>query len=94
MTTVEVLKAARGRIEKGWCQGIGRIVNDNGIAIAWCAVGATAQGQEDLGADADLYLECVIGTHAITSWNDAPGRTQAEVIAAFDKAIALAESDQ
>jgi hypothetical protein len=30
---------------------------------------------------------------SIIEWNDAPGRTQAEVVAAFDRAIELARAD-
>jgi hypothetical protein len=32
----------------------------------------------------------VIDDENITRWNDSPGRTKREVLAAFDKAIALA----
>jgi hypothetical protein len=39
------------------------------------------------------YLRRSIGQSDIIAWNDSPGRTQAEVIAAFDKAIALARAD-
>jgi len=30
---------------------------------------------------------------AVVAWNDAPGRTQADALAAFDRAIALAEQE-
>jgi hypothetical protein len=33
-------------------------------------------------------------SYEIARWNDAPERTQAEVLAAFDKAIELAEAGQ
>jgi hypothetical protein len=37
-------------------------------------------------------LERAIGERFIGDWNDAPGRTHAEVLEAFDRAIALAEA--
>lgn len=76
-----------------------------GAAACWCAYGAidAATPREGLGyaefyrvrSDAMLILRDAIGlpgTNRIADWNDAPGRTQAEVLAAFDRAIALAEA--
>jgi hypothetical protein len=64
-----------------------------------CTVGAvTRQGRIDhLWIDEALeYLARAISAdlEAIAAWNDAPGRTQADVLAAFDKAIELAIADQ
>ena len=37
-------------------------------------------------------LEKAVGGVVVWKWNDTPGRTQDEVLAAFDRAIALAEA--
>jgi hypothetical protein len=37
-----------------------------------------------------MYVRRVVGVNVV-EWNDAPGRTKEEVLAAFDKAIALAQ---
>jgi hypothetical protein len=69
-------------------------------ATCWCILGAVAAVTGDnpnrpdraissglaAAAGVDAYNECVI------EWNDAPGRTHAEVLAAFDRAIAAADS--
>ena len=40
-------------------------------------------------------LKCAIGNgHEIVSWNDAPERTHAEVMAAFDRAIAAEQAKE
>jgi hypothetical protein len=41
-------------------------------------------------------LQSAVGTSyagGVANWNDAPERTQAEVLAAFDRAIELAEQE-
>ena len=67
-------------------------------ATCWCILGAVAAVTGDnpnrpdraissglaAAARVDAYNECVI------EWNDTPGRTHAEVLAAFDRAIAAA----
>jgi len=35
-----------------------------------------------------------LGDENVAAWNDKPGRTHAEVIAAFDRAIAKQETEQ
>jgi hypothetical protein len=39
-----------------------------------------------------IFANQIPGPFPITTWNDAPERTHAEVLAAFDKAIALAKA--
>lgn len=106
MKTIEVLKAARTKIELGWCQGA-FCRNENGTDISasdldsqreWCARGAILTSTDTAadGDDARKLLKLALSVesiHGVSDWNDAPGRTQAEVLAAFDKAIALAESE-
>lgn len=90
----EVLVAARERIAKpgGWTQRAyardaeGRATAIfGGRAVCYCALGALTS------VDADPYVYAVLRNVVEVStdlWNDAPGRTQAQVIAAFDAAIA------
>jgi hypothetical protein len=71
-------------------------------AVCWCGWGAV-RSYVDSGDDAssiassivDRYLTGSIrGTRfGFVSWQDAHGRTHAEVLGAFDKAIALAEAE-
>ena len=42
-------------------------------------------------AGAFQHLEKAVGINGIEHWNDMPGRTHAEVLAAFDRAIEIAE---
>lgn len=79
-----------------------RCADDRARAVCWCSLGATAQVASDCdygasdcdyGAEvkADRLLEAAVGGDVVR-WNDRPGRTHAEVLAAFDRAIALAEA--
>lgn len=82
------LREARKLIERGWCQGEAQIGHQ------FCILGACgwASGDSDLYFDMREPLQKATGCEALSRWNDAPERTQAEVLAAFDKAIQLAES--
>lgn len=89
MSDVEGLRAARDLIEKGWCQNAFRR-NDKG-QYSYCALGAC----EEVFVN-DTWLRKSLGRgpgQGIMTWNDAPGRSQAEVLELFDRAIALAELD-
>lgn len=97
-TEVEKLKAARALIEKGWTQkwfardAAGDVCNSSSPnAVCWCVIGAChATGIPD---DTIAYMARTQKIAYLPRWNDAPDRTQAEVLALFDKAIALAERD-
>jgi hypothetical protein len=99
----EVLVAARKLIEKpeNWCQhGYALADDDDGTsplnkrAVKWCMAGACyrAAGRPVHFSDPDAIklLERITSANWIPDWNDAPDRTHAEVLAAFDKAIAEA----
>jgi len=101
MTTAEILRAARAKIEQGRCQryyaqdALGRkIMSVDPSAERFCALGAIhcVSPYGDPRTNAKTALTKITKV-AIADFNDAPGRTQAEVLAAFDKAIALAESE-
>ena len=102
MTTLEVLRAARERIAKGWTRGTaarnaaGRSVNvrDPG-AVQFCAVGAimaACDGDTDTACVIrDLFADANGLDDPVSTWNDSR-RTQADVLAAFDRAIAREEA--
>lgn len=97
MNAREVLIRARALIaEPGtWTQGVDRRmivrVNAPGDGLARCANGAISDATDDLDAQraARLRLIAEIATF-IPYWNDEPGRTQRQVLAMFDRAIAAA----
>lgn len=91
MNMKELLTNARDLIEKGWTQGT--LVKRG----CYCAMGAvlyadlceddkfwrTNEAISRLSTAAGLDVES-----GIVDWNDAPERTQAEVLEVFDRAIA------
>ena len=74
--TQALIKGKR-RIEAGWCQHAGRA---RGMVCAAVAIG-------DAPIESVLLFQRAIGTLHIADWNDAPGRTKEEVLAAYDLAI-------
>lgn len=66
-------------------------------ASCFCAVGALARasGLDDASDFEDRtlskFFERAIGASSIVNWNDDKDRTHAEILAGFDRAIALAE---
>lgn len=99
-TTVQVLTRAMGLVKKGWCKKVGaRDKNRREChtrsknAMYWCSVGATEAASKGFAAAAcRRILRKDVGS-SITLWNDAPGRTKRQVLAAFRRAIALAKRE-
>jgi hypothetical protein len=99
MTVLDLLKAARASLtEYTWGQGVpaGCLVPDGkecaGTIIERLQGNATERSTVDAAMDA-VRTEMGIGSrNAIPDWNDTPGRTLAEMHAAFDAAIAKLES--
>jgi hypothetical protein len=98
-STKQILVEARELIARGWAQkhlatdAFGRkVLPWEPAAECWCSYGAIAFAVGDgVGiASACAELRSAIGHGDIVPWNDAPERTQAEVLAAFDRAIAEA----
>jgi hypothetical protein len=95
MTVVDQLKTARRRIARKWGQGA--YYKDG----AYCAVGAlepTGDYVERYAPDAFGLLSAIVAPDEnvpmsghVIQWNDQPQRTKAEVLEAFDVAIAHAE---
>lgn len=98
------LREARKLIERGWCQDAyaldanGDEIRENDpSAVCWCASGALLvdlNHPDPIVHRARMMFRRAIKNDFIPGWNDRPGRTQAEVLAAFDKAIELAEREQ
>jgi len=105
LSPVDVLRKAKALIEeKGWHQGAyqgptgclcvrGACYAAAGLDLASPEFDSAAAmdaetAQYLLGEQVDVHL---LGS--LAAWNDRPGRTKEEVIAAFDKAIALAEQE-
>lgn len=85
--------------EGAWTQGCGardvrgnRVDMDSGAAVCWCAVFAVSKvaGDGVLAAEARDALRNLLDVPYLSVWNDARGRTQAEVVSAFRKAASLA----
>lgn len=97
MNTVDVLIAARALIEKpeNWAQGINaRLSSPPHCAGAALIKAKTGERLEDdaLAAAFQALRPAISGD--IVQWNDTPGRTHSEVLAAFDKAIAAEQAKQ
>lgn len=101
----ELLTAARALVLKGWTQGFYAVTSTGeyvspleSTACAWCASGAIMainagflDEPQDSACKAFAIMQAVVGD-AIPDWNDTPGRTQAEVVEAFDRAIERASA--
>ena len=86
----DVLDAAADIIiESGWTQGA---FEDNGC---FCLDGAImrAKGVYDTLLELD-YVRRATGWPSAIMWNDAPGRTEDEVVAKLREAAALARQEQ
>ena len=97
MTLVEQLRAARALVDspRRWWQFGG---HNSGEHDCTCAGLALTQIADDAGDRERRAREFFARTVGLTSgpdifdWNDAPERTHADVLAAFDKAIEAAEA--
>lgn len=103
MSALEILRGARALlVDKGWVQGVAAVDGDGycvgsskATVCRLCALGAiwrSAGGSLTKEAiDVEAVMNKVAGG-SIAEFNDAPGRTKDEVLAAFDKAIASLEA--
>lgn len=101
MNAAEILHRARGRIatHETWTKGAsarnlsGRDVSgDDKEAVCWCAMGALwADGPSSslIGAP---FLRASVDDGNVAAFNDAAGTTHTDVLAVYDRAIALAEA--
>jgi 4-amino-4-deoxy-L-arabinose transferase-like glycosyltransferase len=88
----QLLRQAKERVVSNWGQGNG----SRPPQTAWCLI-TSLRGAGVWREDAELLLVAAAGIpansfscpgFALYNWNDAPGRTQAEVVALFDKVLA------
>ncbi len=93
MTTLDILRSARALVARGWTQGaFARDASGNAVrpkdpcAIRWCADGAV-RSVDPYPSAALAAMDRVLAPCDFVNWNDCPGRTQAEVLGAFDRAI-------
>lgn len=104
-TTVQVLREARALISdperwsKGWFakdSGRHHVSPCDPRAVRWCALGAVRHASQEKGwMGAKRLLDRAVPSH-IVSVNDAKGNraeVHAQVLAAFDRAIELAEAE-
>ena len=107
LTVAEALERAADLIEPEgkWTQGRPARGKDGAFvdarspqAVCWCAIGAV----DAAVASATFYftalkardaLRFAIGSGFIVDWNDAPERTQTEVVAKLREAAALARAE-
>jgi hypothetical protein len=103
LTTAAILTRAAVLVAAGWTQGTsaldraGNRVSGSGYtAVSHDAGDAifTAAGTNDVAVLRPCFqaMTRVIGSPDLVGWNDTPGRTQAEVVAAL-KAAAKAEAE-
>lgn len=96
MNATQLLQATRALIPTPdkWIQGRDILDDGNGRPIAFCIYGAMeiASGSSSTH-DACCYIKQAIHTEFIGDWNDAEGRTHAEVLAALDRAIELSRQE-
>jgi len=107
MTTAELLRRAKSLLEeRGWTQGVYARVGDRPChpwadnPTSFCSAGAVMaasqcvaqDGYSHLAEKAVIALQGAIGG-TVAFFNDAPGRTKDEVLAAFDRAIEIAERE-
>jgi len=100
-TTIAILTNARAFIANGWCQGHSAYDADgcpinatSPRAVCFCIYGAfDATGIILEDSVIELFKETngLPQNKPLSRWNDEPGRTQAEVLEAFDHAIAKAK---
>jgi hypothetical protein len=90
----KILEKVRKKLENGWCQGHlaldeqGRDVFPwDEKAICWCLYGAIESERKNV-VDVAQFIRWLINYQLIEEWNDAPSRTQEEVLSLLDIAIA------
>jgi hypothetical protein len=98
MKLSEILRAGKQRIEtNGWCQGDELAIRGKEPGPCCAATAPPFWINLNDVMNALDVLKRTIGlddSTQLANWNDAPGRTVEEVLAAYDKAIAAAEAQE
>lgn len=99
MQTSEILKSAKDEmLQRGWCQG-GFVGEHGEVCMEWAMNLALVNDRcfEAYPIAMNALRQATFGhadCQSIASWNDTPGRQPEEVLAAFDRAIAIAEQQE
>ena len=74
-------------VKKGWCQGYYACTKDGVMceyndprAVKWCIMGALDKVYPSSSGEAVHKIEKALGGKSLPLWNDAKGRTQAQVV--------------
>lgn len=98
MTKLEILKRARNRVAKGFCQGAvalnengARAIPDDPAAVRWCLYGSI-ENEEACAAVEDVLVSrgyVTSGEHIrlCVDFSETSGRTQQEVLEVLDLVI-------
>ena len=92
MKASEVLRKSGDVLrERGWCQG-----EFDNLSGQRCALGAIRDFVGNEWVQVAIPLEVVVGVYprSVAPWNDVPGRTVDEVLAAMDAAYVLALQEE
>ncbi|MTD92860.1 hypothetical protein GIW81_00770 [Hyphomicrobium sp. xq] len=97
------LRAIRGLIARGWCQGTYAETRDraergnyrHATAYAWCLAGASFATDADICVDDRLraLIREDTACDGMVDWNDDPHRTQGEVLALIRRAESEVEDE-
>lgn len=90
MTPAAILRGARDLLKRdGWIQGASR------TPFGVCPGRAIYEMNGSIGPSLSCahYLALFTGDPSLVRWNDVPGRTWEQVLAAFEDAIEAAERD-
>lgn len=91
MRTSDVLRKAGDVLrERGWCAGY--MEGPSGGHCAYGAIAVANDSTPDARNPGDVELEDIVGD--VFGFNDAPGRTAAEVMHALDAAYVLALQEE
>ncbi len=94
-TVSQVLEAAAEVASRTW--GRGGLHASHGRPCALETIrDASGTGSRNVAlmAAATNRFRTHLGVHGVATWNDAPGRTQTEVVAAFREAAAAARAEE
>lgn len=101
MSRIEAIERALRRIRKGWCQGalargaLGQPVSPSGpLAVQWSLLGSLMA--EPYSGFVDLLMLINGGKQEVVSvhdWNNAPERTQADVIRILEDLLKQAKAN-
>lgn len=101
---LRILDDAKALIEKGWHQGYyardehgERRQPTDEHAVAFCAIGALERAGNDMPIAAEALakqaLRYAVPGQDVVGFNDAPGRTKAEVLEVFEAAKGWVKDD-